>query len=1256
MRWTRTHVKELCEQFKLLRDVPASGECEHPVVSNSIQNFQCTHPFVECYIEGVRVRALLDTGSMKSFINYTLLNIIDFNHTLIDQSQASKCISITGDRLDIVGMIPAKVNFIHRKHSYIGNFLVSSNIQYECVLGWDFITSNNLALVRDREARAGYLLEGSHGVTPIRNNNSKDFLTENLAGIIQARAAGTDRVLCQSEYSGCAAVSLVNSVMLPARTELIVEGKVAKSVKSSVGMIAPISRDNEYRQGFHLAHVVVTPNEDRVVPLMVINMSHTQMELPAGEHLADFYPLVESCTKNSVSNPDICGAVGNTDTFEHFSDKVDHVIDDAIHGDDRKRVTQLLYKYADVFNDQLGHTTLVSHNIDTGNHAPIKQHPRRLPYAYREEANRQTAEMLEQGIIRPSTSAWSSPIVLVKKKGGELRFCVDYRKLNSVTIGHAHPLPRIDDILDSLGDSKLFSCLDLKSGYWQLSVNEADRHKTAFVTQSGLYEFNRMPFGLSMACATFQRTMEIVLAGLTYDICLCYLDDVIVFGRSLAEHCNRLESVLLRLREHNLRVKLTKCKFVAPKVHYLGHVISQTGIQPDPQKISAVSELPTPQSVKEVRSFLGLAGYYRRFIPGFATISAPLVRLTQKNVHFIWSAECDTAFTTLKTLLCSSPILSYPKFDRQFTLQTDASDFGAGAVLSQVNDQGLETVVAYASKALSAQQRKFSATEKEAYAIVFGTQYFRVYLLGRPFEIITDHNALRWLHTMEPKGRIARWIMDLQEFQFTVRHRAGRLHTNADALSRLVSTDTDNSYNASSCRSPIQVSTNTECSSHSTPSNVTTKIQLKFSNGRQTIIKVEKKLKTNDTGNTSSNTQRTGPRSDNNSDNVDKESGCAISVNPRISFKEAQLADPEIARIMDRKKRGLGKPKLARNADPTLKHMCRVYDSLFLRDDLLVRAIGNRQTHPNHVIVVPECLKEEILHAVHDSPFAGHLGITRTEERIRKRFYWPGIRTSVEEHIRKCPECSKKTTPNQENRAPMGRIDVGEPFTFWAMDYMGPLPETIRGNKHVLVVVDHFTKWCEIIPTKDQKASTVAPLLINKIFSRFGPPVVLHSDQGRNFESNLMHEICDAMGIVKTRTTAYHPQCDGQTERQNRTIQQMLSSFVSNRQDDWDLWLDSVTYAYNTSKHESLGLSPYEVVFGRVPRLPFELEVGMPISNPATQNEYVRNVRSVFKDIRQIAKNNLSKITEDRIRQNQRAKPWQPFGVGEAVMLKRPKG
>ena len=1178
---------------------------------------------------------------MKSFLSRHIHNVIDFDHLALDKSSNHKCVSITGNQLNILGCITTKLSFVHSKYSYSGNFLVSDNIPYECVIGWDFILSNQLSLKSD--IGGDYLLCGRHGVTHIYHHKETE-ITSRVGIIDQHPTPVRDRVLYESEHSCCAGVVLTESVVIPPRSEMMLGGKVSSKITSTVGMVGPSPRATKERDGFHIAHAIVTPGEGRVVPLRAMNMSNHKIELSVGENLAEFSPLIESCTKKPDAPRGNVVAGVFQQTSDDFAKQVDTALDSGLSSSDKQYVLELLYEFRDVFDDSLGHTTTYSHRIDTGNSTPIKQRPRRLPYAHREEAKKQITSMLEQGVIRPSTSAWSSPIVLVTKKSGELRFCVDFRKLNSVTTGHAHPLPRMDDIFDSLGNSQYFSTLDLRQGYWQIEVCEEDKHKTAFVTHNGLYEFNRMPFGLSTAPSTFQKTMEIVLSGLTYETCLCYLDDVIVFGQDIRAHCSRLKTVLCRLRDHNLRARLSKCKFAAREVHYLGHIISQDGVKPDPGKIAAVNDLPPPNSVKSVRSFLGLSGYYRKFIPSFATISAPLVRLTEKNVQFKWTDECEGAFRTLQRLLCSAPVLCFPNWEHKFILQTDASDFGVGAILSQVDHNGIERVVSYASKVLSARERKYSATEKEAYAIIFGVRHFRVYLLGRPFRIVTDHSALRWMHTMEPKGRVARWLMDLQEFQFIVEHRAGRLHNNADALSRLVPEPENHSVASASVRDPAPLR-----------KIVITKKEINLSSGRKVIITFQSSTKQPDDA---SGTTKVRHNLTDLSQTFANSTSCTTRVNPTINFKDAQQNDPQLSKIIEWKLNGVEKPDYKAFGKGSYKALLKYYDRLFIHNGILVRAVGTRQPHPDYVIVVPENLQNEVLDALHCGPFSGHLGITRTEERIRTRFYWPGIRTAVENFVRTCQECSKNTSPGRQNRAPLGTLSVGEPFTFWAMDYMGPLPETCRGNKHLLVAVDHFTKWCEVFPTKDQKASTVAPLLISKIFSRFGPPVVLHSDQGRNFESVLMHEICDAMGITKTRTTAYHPQGDGQTERQNRTLQKMLSSFVSSRQDDWDLWVDSVVYAYNTSLHESLGLSPYEVVFGRTPRLPFELEVGIPLSNPATHSEYLHSARSVFRDVRSVARENLKQATEKRMKQSradQKDNPWQPFRVGQPVMLKRPK-
>lgn len=1153
------------------------------------------HPVVEVTIEDVQVRALIDTGSMKSFISSHVHAILDFNNSRL-KPDAINCVSITGNTLNILGCFNTSVK-LNRSACYTAVFLVSDNISYDCVLGWDFLLTHHLDL---RGIPLGdkwvYHLVGPHGTTPIIADHVSRH-SQPLSGVVVKNAEpelGEGQPLfVESKLRGTTNIILTENISIPGRVEMFIQGHANKTLQTSVGMIGPAESFQGQSPNIQVAYAVVTPSA-RAVPLKIMNTCPEPIELVAGTTVAQFSPLVTSGTTSTCytrqnvrdRNTFSCGAVTAPEVLRS---KLDEAIDPSLSLVEKQKLERLLLDYSDVFSDELGYVDVVSHKIDTGNNAPIKQRPRRLPYTYREETSKHVNEMLDQNVIQPSTSAWASPVVLVRKKNGQLRFCVDYRKLNQISKCEAFPLPNISDLLDSLTDAKLFSTLDLHSAYWQIPMDPPDREKTAFMTQNGLYEFLRMPFGLASAPSTFQRMMEIVLSGLCFEMCLCYLDDVIIFSKTFDEHCERLQAVLSRFRQHNLRVKLTKCTFGARQVRYLGHLISAHGIQPDPLKIEAVQTLSTPDSIKSVRSFVGLASYYRRFIKGFSTIAAPLTDLTKKNARFHWSEACEHAFQTLKNLLCSAPVLSYPNFDKDFILQTDASDVGLGAILSQKDGSGNEKVVAYASRTLTDRERKFSATEKEALAVVFGTKHFRVYLLGRKFELITDHNSLRWLKSMEAKGRIARWIMDLQEFDFSITHKSGCLHTNVDALSRLPRNDS---------------------STHKTHA-------------------------TSDAVNIST-----------------------ISVDPTINIHDLQRHDPVLSKVIESKLANKGRPPFQEwRDDSELRCFWFNYNKLFLRDGLLTRRFQQtRNSFPDYSIVIPKSLIPQVLQGVHDCPFAGHLGITRTLDRIRSRFFWPKMRQTVEHYIASCHICSQHNQQTSSDKAPLKPIEVGEPFTFWAMDYMGPLPETTRGNKHILVIMDHFTKWCEAFATPDQKASTVAEILVNKIFSRFGPPAVLHSDQGANFESNLLHDICNLMGIAKSRTTAYHPQCDGLVERQNRTLQAMLTAFCSQHKEDWDSWLDSVVYAYNTSRHESLGVSPYEVVFGRLPRIPLELELGFPLVNPMTQSEYVSDTRKALQDIRDAARVHLHQAKRRQAAHYDKRTPeWKPLAVGQTVWLKRPK-
>ena len=450
------------------------------------------------------------------------------------------------------------------------------------------------------------------------------------------------------------------------------------------------------------------------------------------------------------------------------------------------QLQSLLGEFPEVLRSVPGRTHLVEHEIHVGEASPIHQKPYRVPYSRRELVKEELDKMLEARIIRPSTSPWASPIVLVPKKDGGVRFCVDYRRLNKVAKFDAYPTVRMEEIFERIGSSNVVSTLDLAKGYWQIPMAANSRDKTAFTTPFGLFEFEVLPFGLHNAPATFQRMMNDVLRD-CWSFSGAYIDDVVVFSKSWEEHVGHLREVLTRLKLANLTVKLKKCQFGGAKVHYLGHVIGGGQIHPEEEKVKAVREYPRPVVKKDVRSFLGLVGYYQRFIPQFSAIAAPLTDLTRKGLpdKVKWTEECQVSFQHLKETLIGDPVLRIADPSKPFVLQTDASDRGLGAVLSQVDTQGEEHPVAYASRKLFPRERKYSVIEKECLALVWALKVFHVYLFGQEFVVETDHQPLSWLGWMRnSNAQLTRWSLQIQPYRMTMRHRSGPQNGNADGLSR----------------------------------------------------------------------------------------------------------------------------------------------------------------------------------------------------------------------------------------------------------------------------------------------------------------------------------------------------------------------------------------------------------------------------------------------------------------------------------------
>jgi hypothetical protein len=387
-------------------------------------------------------------------------------------------------------------------------------------------------------------------------------------------------------------------------------------------------------------------------------------------------------------------------------------------------------------------------------------------------------------LIEPSESPWSSPVVLIKKKDGSHRFCVDFRHLNSDTIRDAYPLPRADEQLEALGNARYFSSLDLASGFWQIEMDQNDKEKTAFCVPNGLYQFKVMPMGLTNAPLTFQRMMDQILKHLNWKKCLCFFDDILIFSSTFDEHLIALDEVLSTLARANLKVKYSKCQFALNEITFLGHRITQEGICPDPAKVSSLVNIKEPTNITEVKSFIGLASYYRKYVKNFSEIALPLLNLTRKNVKFDWTINCQNAFEKLKQLLVNPPVLTLPDFNKHFIIQSDASKKAFGAILSQQTEDG-EKPIAYASRTTTDSETRYNATELELAAIAWGLNHFHQYINGRKVNIVTDHKPLAALQKIHaPSSRIANLLFKIQQYGSQITYKSGKQHSNADALSR----------------------------------------------------------------------------------------------------------------------------------------------------------------------------------------------------------------------------------------------------------------------------------------------------------------------------------------------------------------------------------------------------------------------------------------------------------------------------------------
>ena len=816
----------------------------------------------------------------------------------------------------------------------------------------------------------------------------------------------------------------------------------------------------------------------------------------------------------------------------------------------------IMKEFADVFPEtlpnQLPPPRKIDHAIElTPGAEPPSRPTYRLSYVETDELKKQLADLSAKGFIKPSTSPFGAPVLFVHKKEGTLRLCVDYRALNKITIKNRYPLPRIEELMDRLAGAQYFSKIDLYSGYHQIRIKKEDTHKTAFRTRYRHYEFLVLPFGLMNAPATFMTLMNDIFREHLDDFVIIYLDDILIYSKTKEEHLQHVRLVLKTLRKHHLYAKAKKCELIRRKVEYTGHYISADGIAVDPRNITTIRDWPAPTNPSEVRSFLGLASYYRKFVQGFSATATPLTALLHKDKKFQWTTPEQVAFDTLKEKLTTAPVLLLPDPNKPFTITTDASDFAIGAVLTQDQGKG-EQPVAYESRKLSPAEQNYAVHEKELLAIVHAIRLWRMYLEGRRFTVITDHASLEYIKTQANLSRRqARWLETLQANDFEVKYRPGKTNVVADALSR----------------QPHLAAITT----------LTTRL-------------------------------------------ADDQ-----------TFEEGYKKDKYFAPILET----LQNPE---EADEKEKAQARNFEwkdnRIYLKRDQRLAIPQDKQ------------LRTHILMEHHDIEIAGHLGMDKTIEAITRNYYWPKMGKDIKKYIATCDTCQRNKPNNQQ---PVGLLQpLKTPANRWeeiTMDFIVQLPLTKQGHDAIVVFVDRLTKRAHFQAMHTSAtAPEVAKLFFSVIFKNHGLPRVIVSDRDAKFPSHFWQALFKQLGTKTAMSTAFHPQTDGQTERLNRTLEEMLRAYVTYKQDQWDEYLPAAEFAYNNSKKASTGFTPFELDCGQHPNTPITMT--QPSHVPAA-NDFIDHWNAMMK----IAKDSLMEAQDRQTKYANQHRRHQEFKEGDQVLL-----
>ena len=1261
------------------------------------------------FINASPIVVLNDTGASVTVISTPCARRLQLDVT--NPSDVTVVLNPNGAKFAVAGVVNDEISF--DGHRFPFHAVVLDDLQADLILGEDFMQR--------------------HGVTLRYGDNTITYGAITIPVLDEARYTSTTyrRTDGTPVYAG-------DDITIDPLATTDVQARVRLPLAVRLAQYAwhfqPLTQ-LQYLYNIYVPDAIVRPedNDSVIVRIASNGRDGVAVTIPAGTMMGTLRtlranpadasrPLLYAMAQVPAANPGpppVAPTATAPDRHEEFRRLLDSIIEGLPHDvmlNEREQLRELLVEYqGTVHAEKLGRANAYRFDIDPGTAKPVCHPDRRWSPQELAYIKTHIDQLLQQGLIEPSTSPWSSRLVCAPKKDAsgqrtDIRVCVDFRDVNALTHRDAYPAPSVHGVLDKLHGMAFFTSMDLQKGFHQIDMTERARDICSFRCPFGFFRYTRLPFGIMNAPAAFQRMMDTVLRGVLHGNVMVYMDDVIIYTKTWGDHIARLRDVLHRIAGAGLTINLKKCKFACHNLLYLGHTVTKEGIRPEQLKVEAVRSVARPSNLAELQSFLGLTGVFRRFIAGYGDLARPLTEMTRKSEQStwksgsVWTEERTMAFEALKDAVCDDVTLAHPRFDRPLLMVCDASDYGMGAMLAQMDDEGHERPIAFTSATFAGYARAYTTTEKEGLAVAWAAAQFRPYIHGIPTVVVTDHAALT--HILR-KGvapqRIARIVLDLAEYDFTYVHRKGSHNKVADAMSRLASImSTHNAVVGAPDDFASPPVVNALRVTDAKPAQrcldvMETEPTPRLGDGHPAIMDTSSGPSTHDPDVMDVEpldpepTPRLGDRTTTppqhhileqpaTTAGVDHAKHASERRKPMRHTNPIYVAPDSHIEAVTPLSMTLSAFAAEQHADPECDAMFRYImtgeeprdpkfgrwviarsDEFVVQETVLKHVEVIRHQHRQPTIrvtaMVPKTLRLAVMSACHDHvATGGHMGVERTYLRTRQYYWWPRQYADARDYVAACLTC-QSTQKGHLRLAPLQQHVVPTyPFEVLAMDLL-EMPTSDMGNRYAMVVIDHFSRYAIVVPIADKQATTVAKALMERVVLLHGHPAKLLTDRGPEFRNQLLLRVCELLSTKKPFTTPYRPQADGLAERFNRTLLKLLRAFIRKDQRNWDEVLPYILYAYNTSIARTTGVAPYTLIYGHEPPAPAYFDVLLETGqvrtavNPSVWKAQLLEFldADALEEARVRSENAKAKQRELH---NQHAQPRRPLAPGTVVWVR----